>query len=90
MVQITGPRQLYTASASTQILTAKRVRDVNPKIDLLDVNNNALLTLIKRLRKKAATDPKFEWFEDVAIGRTVTVSAAANSSGIGSRDRIVI
>jgi hypothetical protein len=81
MAQFAGTRHLDVGLAGTgEILLAKRVRDVNPKIDLLDANNNALLTLIKRLRKKPATDVKFEWFEDVELAKTITITAAAQSS----------
>jgi len=53
-----------TVGAGDGINTLRRVRDVSNEIALLDANNTALLALLRRLRKKKASDVKFEWFED--------------------------
>ena len=51
---IEGMRSLITGAAddTTHIHTSRRVRDVSNEIDLLDPNDTALLTLLRRLRKK--------------------------------------
>ena len=53
----------------------RRVRDVSNKIWLLDAQNTALTTLLRNIRKKRVTDPKYEWFEDEFNEQTTTGTA---------------
>ena len=52
----------------------RRVRDVSNKIWLLDAQNTALTTLLRNIRKKHVTDPKFEWYEDAFVNQYATAS----------------
>jgi len=76
-----GQRNLTGTDATLgQIISSsRRVRDVSNEISLLDVGNNALLTLLRKLRKGGATDPKVEWFEDAFPTQWVTIAAGDTS-----------
>lgn len=67
-------------SAGSGINSLRRVRDVSNEIALLDSNNTALLTLLRKLRRKKSTDPRFEWFEDTFPTQTVTLASAAGTT----------
>lgn len=57
------------------------VRDVADRIALLQPEDAPLIAFINGLKKKkATTNPKFEWFEDQMKPNTVTVSGAAGTS----------
>jgi hypothetical protein len=53
----------------------RRVRDVSNKIWLLDAQNTALTTLLRNIRKKHVTDPRFEWYEDAFVTQSTTCTA---------------
>lgn len=67
-------------SAGDGINSLRRVRDVSNEIALLDSNNTALLTLLRKLRKKKSTDPRFEWFEDTFPTQTVVLASTAGTT----------
>lgn len=77
---------LVTTARGTGTLTTetRRTRDVSPLIAQLEGDAGPLVTLLMRLRSKAATDPKFEWFEDELLprfdilGSTALTAAAAS------------
>ena len=62
---------LVTTARGTGTLNTetRRTRDVSPLIAQLEGDAGPLVTLLMRLRSKAATDPKFEWFEDELLPR---------------------
>lgn len=76
---IEGMRSLEVSSGAN-ILAGRRVRDVRNEIALLDAGQTALYTLLAKLRKKAATDVKFEWFEDVFPAQATTASGDGDST----------
>ena len=61
----------------------RRVRDVSNKIWLLDAQNTALTTLLRNIRKKHVTDPKFEWYEDAFIDQYADPTAEDATLGDG-------
>jgi hypothetical protein len=60
------------------IQSTRRVRDVSDKIWLLDPDEYALTVLLKKTRKKSATDPKFEWHEDDFPAQRDTITTAGS------------
>lgn len=68
---VTGRRD--TAQLDTE---TRRKRDVSPLIAQLEPNAGPIVTLMMKLRSKAATDPKFEWFEDELLPRFDILGAA--------------
>jgi len=80
MAEFAGMRHLETQTSTAQILAGRRVRDVSDTIALLDQNNTTLVTLLMRLRKKKATDPKFEWGEDVFLTQYVQLGEGTSSA----------
>jgi len=78
----TSARGILTTSSTSPygILSTRRVRDVSNEIALLDSNNTALLTLLRKLRKMKSVDPKFEWFEDIFPTQTTTPSGSESST----------
>ena len=54
----------------------RRRRDVTPLMAELEPDAGPLLTLLSKLRKRAATDPKFEWFEDELLPRFDTLGGS--------------
>jgi len=75
-VNAAGGKSILTDDSTTPfgVLTERRVRDVSNEICLLDSNNTALLTLLRKLRSKKSVDPKFSWFEDIFPAQTTTPS----------------
>jgi hypothetical protein len=65
---VRGTQQLSTES--------RRVRDVTAGIAKIEPDAGPLTTLLMRLRKKAATDPKIEWYEDELLPRFDKLGAA--------------
>lgn len=61
---IQGSRDTQTLSNET-----RRSRDVNPALSQLEPDAGPLTTMLTKLRKKGATDPKVEWFEDQLLPR---------------------
>lgn len=75
---VSGMRFLTAAHGPDTTIGSRRVRDVSEQISLLDANNAALLTLLRKLRKKKSTDVKFEWHEDAFPSQTDTVSITSS------------
>jgi len=69
---------LVTTTRGTGVLNTetRRKRDVSPLIAQLEGDAGPLVTLLMRLKSKATTDPKFEWFEDELLPRFDVLSAA--------------
>lgn len=82
MAQIVGNR------TTKQVIDEQRIiRDVYPDISYLDPDETPLVTFLNRLkgRKKATTNPEFEWFESDYCARwgqlgSSTVFSAATST----------
>lgn len=55
-----------TSQANTE---TRRKRDVTASLQKLEPNAAPLVTLLSKLRSRAATDPKIEWFEDELLPR---------------------
>lgn len=71
------PTMVTTARGTGTLDTeTRRKRDVSPLIAQLDPDAGPLVTLLMRLRSKATTDPKFEWFEDELLPRFDILSQA--------------
>lgn len=77
---------LVTGSRDTTILSTetRRSRDVTPALSQLEPDAGPLTTILTKLRKRGATDPKIEWFEDQLLPRfdvlaTAITDAAATS-----------
>lgn len=64
---------------SDQSTETRRVRDVSKMLAYLEPDVAPLVTFMSRLRKKGATDPKIEWFEDEALPRFDTLGASLSS-----------
>lgn len=81
-VNAAGGKPILTTDSTSPygVLTERRVRDVSNEIALLDSNNTALLTLLRKLRSKKTVDPKFSWFEDVFPSQTTTASASDSTT----------
>ena len=62
-----------TSQADTE---TRRKRDVTASLQKLEPNAAPLITLLSRLRARAATDPKIEWFEDELLPRFDLLDAA--------------
>lgn len=74
---LTGTRDVATFSTET-----RRSRDVLPALQQLEPDAGPLVTITSKVRKKAATDPKIEWFEDQLLPRfdALTADCAANAT----------
>ena len=68
---------LITAVRGTDTFSdeTRRARDVSPALQQLEPDAGPLITLMSKLRSRAATDPKFEWFEDQLLPRFDTLGA---------------
>lgn len=62
-----------TAQLSTE---TRRKRDVTPALSQLEPDAGPLTTLLTKLRKRGATDPKIEWFEDELLPRFDVLAGA--------------
>lgn len=70
------PTLVSTArSTSTQSTETRRVRDVSPALAQLEPDAGPLVTFMAKTRSKAATDPKFEWFENQLLPRFDTLGS---------------
>lgn len=58
-----------TRSTQTTSNESRRTRDVTPALSLLEPDAGPLTTILTKLRKRGATDPKIEWFEDQLLPR---------------------
>lgn len=73
---------------------ASLVRDVADRIALLQPEDAPLIAFVNGLKKKEATNPKFEWLEDELANNTVTNTTTGTgtsltlSSGHGLRVRV--
>lgn len=54
----------------------RRKRDVTPALSQLEPDAGPLTTILTKLRKKGATDPKIEWFEDQLLPRFDVLAGA--------------
>ena len=54
----------------------RRTRDVTSLMARLEPDAGPLTTILNRLRKRPATDPKFEWFEDELLPRFDTLGGS--------------
>ncbi len=59
----------------TQATETRRSRDVSPALAQLEPDAGPLITLMSKTRSLAATDPKFEWFENQLLPRFDTLGA---------------
>ncbi len=68
---------VYSGVRGTGVLDTeeRRKRDVSPLIAQLEPDAGPLVTLLMKLKSKATTDPKFEWYEDELLPRFDTLSA---------------
>ena len=84
MVNYIGQQRGLVTGSTTQglhpILAGRVVRDVAPEIALLDANNAPLMTLLMKLRKSKASQPKFEWQEDVFPAQATAIQTADASA----------
>lgn len=62
----------------TGILTTetRRVRDVSPALFQLEPNAGPLVTILMKIAKQEASDPKIEWFEDELLPRFDLLASA--------------
>lgn len=67
---IQGSRDTQTLNTET-----RRSRDVNPALAMLEPDSGPLSTILTKLRKKGAIDPKVEWFEDQLLPRFDVLAA---------------
>jgi len=79
---------LVTTARGTGTLNTetRRTRDVSPLIAQLEGDAGPLVSLLMRLRSKAATDPKFEWFEDELLPRFDVPALLGLCRGVRVRD----
>jgi hypothetical protein len=64
---------------STGNVTAlRRVVDIAKKIDVLEPDASPLLTLTKKMSKKVAINPKFNWLEEESLNKTDQVDFSTN------------
>lgn len=71
---ITGVRQ------TTNILAARRVVDMAPKIILLEDDRKSLMTFVSSLGRRAVTNPQFHWLTDENIPKYGKVGSGALAS----------
>lgn len=62
------------------ILSNKRKVDMSDKIAYLEPKKSPLMVLLKKISKKEAKNPKFEWLEEESIPRYDQANGAINSS----------
>lgn len=62
----------------------RRTRDVTPALSQLEPDAGPLVTILTKLRKKGATDPKIEWFEDQLLPRFDTLATAITNAAATS------
>lgn len=58
----------------------RRSRDVTPALSLLEPDAGPLTTILTKLRKRGAVDPKIEWFEDQLLPRFDILGAAVTDT----------
>lgn len=69
------------------ITAAKRVIDISKKISVLEPDSAPLVQLTKKLEKKVAINPKFNWLEEGSLDR---VDAVNYSTGYTSADTSIV
>lgn len=79
-------QQVIGVRTTNQAITETRlVRRVDDQIAMLEPNQNPLLTLTMRLKKRRSVDsPRYEWFEDDYVARWTTNSTATVAAASGS------
>lgn len=83
MAQFIGRRT--TAQAITETRLVRKVIDVGDEGLLLEPNEQPLITLLMRMKKRGMTDsPRVEWFEEDFIARWGQNGGAAVSANAGS------
>lgn len=65
-----------TRSTNNNSTETRRQRDVTPALSQLEPDAGPLVTMLTKLRKRGATDPKIEWFEDQLLPRFDVLGAA--------------
>ena len=73
---------VVTTSRGTGTLNTetRRARDVSPSLFQLDPMEGPLLQMLGQVKKREATDPKIEWFEDELNPRHVALSASLTAA----------
>jgi len=69
------------------ILSAKRVVDISKKIDVLEPDAAPLVQLTKKLAKRVAVNPKYNWLEEEAM---TMVDAINHGAGYTSGDTSIV
>jgi len=76
--------QLFAEPRDTgNVLQDRRVVDMSDEIALLEPSKTPLITLTKRLNKRVATNPEFNWLEDELGARWDAVNQA-NEASVGT------
>lgn len=70
------------------ILAARRVVDIAKKIDVLEPDSAPLLTLTKKMDKKAAINPKINWLEEESLTKYDTVDYSTNYTSGATEVRV--
>lgn len=71
---------ILTGAEPSTANTDNNPRDMDTPVHDLEPNAAPFLTLLNKLKKKPATNPKIEWLEDEQLPRVTTLSASAASN----------
>lgn len=65
---------ISTIRSTSNVLADRRVIDISKKIDVLEPDSAPLVQLTKKLGKRVAINPKFNWMEEESLDRVDAVN----------------
>lgn len=68
---------ITTLRSTANVLADRRVIDISKKIDVLEPDSAPFLQLTKKLSKRVAINPKFNWMEEESLNKVDQVNNAA-------------
>ena len=79
---------INTIRSTGNVIAVRRVVDMAKKIDVLEPDSAPLLTLTKKIDKKAAINPKFNWMEEESLTKYDTVNFSTNYTSGATEVRV--
>lgn len=79
---------INTVRSTGNVTAVRRVVDMAAKIDVLEPDSSPLLTLTKKIEKKVAINPKFNWLEEESLNKVDTVNWSTNYTSGATEIRV--
>jgi len=79
---------INTVRSTGNVTAVRRVVDIASKIDVLEPDSSPLLTLTKKIEKKVAINPDFNWLEEESLSKVDTVDYSTNYTSGATEIRV--